>query len=473
MKTLLIKDADFVATLDKDNNIFEETSIYIEGNKIKDIGRDLNYPADKVIEGQGKIALPGFVNTHHHLYQTLTRNVPIVQDAKLFDWLVNLYEIWRELTPDAVYTSTLVGLGELLLTGCTLSTDMFYVFPKDAPPDLFDQQIRAAKSIGIRFHPCRGSMSRGCSEGGLPPDDVVQTEEEILADCQRVIEAYHDPSPLAMTRIALGPCSPFSVTTELMQKTIKLARKLGVRCHTHLAETLDEDNYCLDMYGKRPFDYIESVGWLGEDVWFAHCVHLNESEIKRMAKTATGMAHCPVSNLRLGSGIAPVPAMLKAGVPVGLAVDGSASNDSSDMLGELRQALLVHRYSSGVDSITALDVLKMAAQGGAKVLGWQDEVGILENGRAADIILIDLQRLGFAGSIHDPLAAVIFAGDSHIVDTSIVNGEVVVKGGRLVKVNEDQLIEEANQVAVRMVERAAKRTGINFLQKKQQLSPVK
>ncbi|MFH0801668.1 MAG: 8-oxoguanine deaminase [bacterium] len=466
MKTLLIKNLDYVVTLDGKNTIHENGSILIEGNRLKAIGNNLPDKADEVIEGKGKMAFPGMVNTHHHLYQTLTRNIPYVQDVELFDWLVGLYEIWRELTPEAVHVSTLVGLGELLLTGCTTSTDMFYVFPREAPPDLLDYEIKAARKIGMRFQPCRGSMSRGRTQGGLPPDEVVQTEEEILADCRRVIKKFHDPSPLAMTRISLGPCSPFSVTGELMQKVVKLAREAKVKVHTHLAETKDEDDFCLKTYGMRPFELMEKLGWLGEDVWFAHCVYLNDSEIKKMAATRTGVAHCPVSNLRLGSGIAPIPQLLKAGAPVSLAVDGSASNDTSDMWGELRTCLLAHRFKTGASSITAEEVLRMATQGGASVLGFP-EIGSLETGKAADLFLVSNRTLGFAGGLHDPIGALLFLGDNHIVDTTIVNGEVVVRAGKLTNIDEQSLFDDAQRLSREMMERASRRTGIDYLIKKQ------
>ena len=359
--TLLIKNCRLVATFDDRFTELHGADIYIEGHRIAGVGRRLRPRAPgRVIDGAGKVATPGFVNTHHHLYQTFQRNVPYVQNAELFDWLVTLYEIWREVDPEIVRTSALVGLGELLLTGCTATSDHFYVFPRKAGGELLDEEIRAARQIGIRFLATRGSMSRGRSRGGLPPDDVVQREEDILADCERVIGKYHDPSPDSMCRIGLAPCSPFSVTSGLLKQTADFARKKGVRLHTHLAETRDEEAFCLKTHRMRPFEYMESVGWVGPDVWFAHAVFLNGREIRRMAKTGTGVAHCPASNQRLGSGIAPVPQMLAAGVPVGLGVDGSASNDSSDMLGELRSALLLHRVLGGASAITTESVFRMA-----------------------------------------------------------------------------------------------------------------
>lgn len=447
MKSLLIKNALLLATMDDARTKISGGSIYIEGNIIRAIGKTVRKKATRTLDASGCVVLPGFVNLHHHLYQTLNRNLPAVQNAKLFDWLIYLYEIWRKIDPDWVYVSTQVGLGELLLTGCTTSTDHFYVFPKNQPKDLLDFEIEAAKKIGIRFHPCRGSMSRGKSKGGLPPDDVVQKEDEILADCERVISKFHDASSLSMLRIALAPCSPFSVTDELLKQTVELARKKGVHCHTHLAETLDEEEFCIQTHGVRPLKYMEQVGWLGKDVWYAHAVYLNSDELRKMAKTQTGVAHCPSSNLRLGSGIAPIREMLSAGVPVGLGVDGSASNDSCDMLGELRQAMLVHRIKSGVGAMPAEDVFWMATRGGAKILGREKEIGSLETGKAADLAIFDLNRLAYAGAMEDPLAALLFCGDSHIAKWVIVNGKIVVEHGALTTVNEDKLTQKANLLA--------------------------
>ena len=444
--------------------MFTSADILIEGNKIISIGKKVNDKADVVIDGSGKMAIPGMINTHHHLYQTLTRCVPRVQDMELFDWLTNLYEIWRELTPEAVYWSSLLGLGELMLTGCTLTTDMLYLFPSKTSGDLIDEQFKASEEIGMRFMPCRGSMSCGRSQGGLPPDDVVQTEEQIMEDMERLIKKYHDPEPFAMKRLALGPCSPFSVTPELMAETGVMARKFGVKLHTHLAETKDEEKYCLEKFNKRPFELMESVGWVGSDVWYAHSIYVNEAEIKKMAQTRTGVGHCPVSNLRLGSGIAPVPEMLAAGVPVSLAVDGSASNDSSDMLGEVRTCLLAHRFRTGANSMTTEEVMRIATNGGADVLGFP-ECGVLEEGKAADLVLIDMNQMPYAGALHDPLGAIVLAGANHIVDTNIINGEVVVRDGRLTKVNQEEIIKNSNRIAAQMVSRATGRTGIEFLKK--------
>ena len=457
--SLLIRGAQVIATCDDRRSRLSSASILIRGREIVAVGPEsqMTVPeGTRVIDASHHVAVPGFVNTHHHLCQTLTRVLPAVQNAELFDWLVALYEVWRELTPEAVHIGALVGLGELLLTGCTATADHHYLFPRACGPHLIDEEIRAAQRLGIRFHPTRGSMSRGKSKGGLPPDDVCQSEEEILRDCERVIGKFHDPDRLSMTRVALAPCSPFSVTDDLMRETARLARDRGVRLHTHLSETGDEDAFCLEVHGKRPVALMEDLGWIGDDVWFAHCVMLSDEEVRLFAETRTGVAHCPASNMRLGSGIAPIPAMLAAGVPVGLAVDGSASNDSSNMLAELRLALLLHRVQGGAGAITVDDVLWMATRGGAAVLG-RDDIGSIEPGKAADIALFRVDRLGFAGAVHDPIAALLLCGDSQIADAVICNGAVVVEGGRLVNEDESGLVERANVIARAMVERTGVR----------------
>lgn len=475
MSTLLIQNALAVIT---PKEVISNCSIFIEENIIKEVRPKIEKPADKVIDASGKAVIPGLINTHHHLFQTMQRNIPRIQNAGLFDWLTTLYEIWREITPDIVYVSTLLGISELLLTGCTTTTDHFYIFPKGISSNLIDEQIKAAAKAGIRFHPCRGSMSLGRSKGGLPPDEITQDEDVIIADSRRLIERYHDPSPHAMLQIALAPCSPFSVSQNLMKETVLLARKYGVRCHTHLAETLDEEEYCKQKFGCRPFELMKKLGWVGPDIWYAHAVYLSEQEINEMGKTQTGVAHCPTSNLRLGSGIAPVPAMYEAGVPVGLAVDGSASNDSSNMLLEVRMCLLAHRAQGtssgwarsikereGIQTnrpFTAQQALEIATIGGAKVLG-RETIGEIAPGKSADLVIIDLQQIGYAGALHDPRAALIFCGDSQIVDTTIINGKIVVENGQLTNINTKELIEEANTLAKRMIEQAAKKTGINFM----------
>ena len=421
--------------------------IFVRDRVIEHVGATAELPrtADKVIDGRDMVVLPGLVNTHHHLYQTLTRTVPDAQNAILFDWLRTLYPIWAKLTPEAVYTSALVGLAELVLSGCTTAADHLYLVPNGSR---HDDEIRAAQEIGIRFHPTRGSMSLGESKGGLPPDSVTQDEDTILRDTRRVIETFHDPQPYSMCRVGVAPCSPFSVTQELMRESAELARSYDVRLHTHLAETKDEEEFCFRNFGKRPVEYAESLGWLGTDVWFAHSVWVDDDEISRFASTGTGVAHCPSSNMLLGSGIAPVRKMLNAGVKVGLGVDGSASNDASHLLHEARQAMLLQRVQGNPKGMTAREALELGTLGGAQILG-RNDVGSLEPGKAADLIGINLNRLNYAGN-HDPVAAVVFC-DSQRVDLSVINGCFVVKDGNLLTIDLPPVIERHNLIARELV----------------------
>jgi cytosine/adenosine deaminase-related metal-dependent hydrolase len=451
MSSILIKNIKEMVTMDKERNRLKGYSLLIKDNRVDKIALDIKFTADQVINGADYFLYPGLINTHHHFYQTLTRNIPQVQNVELFNWLKYLYPIWARLTPEAVYYSSLVAMGELLKTGCTTSVDQFYVFPRGQPKEILDEEFRAAEEIGIRFHGSRGSMSLGEKDGGLPPDSVVQTEEEILSDSQRVIEKFHNSRPFAMQRVILAPCSPFSVTENLLRESIKLARNYKVRSHTHLAETKDEEKFCQEIFSMRPLDYMKKVGWLGKDVWFAHGVHLTEREIDLLADTGTGVAHCPVSNQKLASGAANIPYMLKKRVPVGLAVDGSASNDSSNMIAELKAAFLMHRLIYGISSMSAEKVLMMATNGGRDVLN-QSEIGSIEEGKAADMFLISSKRLGFAGGLSDPVSALVTSGDSQIVDLNIVNGKMVVRDGRLVNIDEEEVVEKANQISQKMME---------------------
>ena len=451
MGTLLLRHADLLLTMDGDRRSIPDGGLFVRDNVIETVGStpDLPDSADTVIDARGMILLPGLINTHHHLYQTLTRAVPAAQNANLFKWLKTLYPIWAGLTGEAVYVSGLIGMAELILSGCTTASDHLYIYPNDAR---IDDEIRAAREIGLRFHASRGSMSLGESKGGLPPDRVVEDEEDILRDTRRAIEAYHEAEPYGMTRIVVAPCSPFSVTPALMRESASMARSYGVRLHTHLAETLDEEDFCLAQFGHRPVGYAEQLDWVGDDVWYAHGVHVNSGEIALMARTGTGVCHCPSSNMRLGSGIAPVRAYRDKGVKVGLGVDGSASNDSSHMLAEARQAMLLGRLSPNRPhaagdpaGLTANDVLEIATLGGAQVLG-RDDIGSLEPGKAADLIGFDLNRLDFAGALHDPVAALVFCTPSR-VDLSVINGQIVVKEGQLATVEMGPVIERHNQLA--------------------------
>ncbi len=449
MNTLLVKHASLLVTMDDERRRIEDGAIFVRDNVIEQVGptADLPQEAAEVIDAHGMVILPGLVNTHHHLYQTLTRAVPAAQDAVLFKWLKTLYPIWAGLTGEAVYVSALTGLAELVLSGCTTAADHLYIYPNDVR---IDDEIRAAHEIGIRFHASRGSMSLGESKGGLPPDEVVEDETFILFDTRRAIETYHDPEPFAMTRIVVAPCSPFSVTPDLMREAAALARSYGVHLHTHLAETKDEEEFCLAKFGHRPLAYAEELGWIGSDVWFAHGVHINAEEIARMAETGTGVAHCPSSNMRLASGIAPIREYVDAGVPVSIAVDGSASNDSSHMLAEVRMAMLLQRVKGNPAGLTAEEALWLATRGGAQVLG-RNDIGALAPGMAADFIGFDLNALDYAGcAVHDPLAALVFCQPKN-VSLSVINGQLVVKEGHLLTVDLPVLIEKHNRIAARLV----------------------
>ena len=452
MSTLLLKHATLLITMDEKRRRIGQGGLLVRDNVIEMVGPSSELPqeADRVIDASGMVVLPGLVNTHHHLYQTLTRALPAVQDVELFDWLVALYPIWAELTAEAVYVSAQIGLAELILSGCTTANDHLYIYPNDVT---LDAEIRAAQELGIRFHPCRGSMSLGKSKGGLPPDRVVQSEEEIMADCQRVVDTYHDPDPYSMCRIVIAPCSPFSVTEELMRQSAVWARQQGLTLHTHVAETLDEEEFCLRKVGLRPVEYMQELGWVGEDVWYAHAIYLNEEEIDLLAETGTGVAHCPNSNMRLGSGIAPIREMLDKGVKVSLAVDGSASNDSSHMLTEARMAMLLQRVQKGAGALSAQEALEMATLGGAAVLG-RDDIGSLSPGKAADFIAINLDRLEYAGAGHDPLGALLFCRPVN-VDLSVINGQVLVEKGHIVGFDLERAIARQNEISQEMLKRAA------------------
>lgn len=469
MTRIHLKSCLAIATMDDAGTEHTDADILIDGPAIEAVGPGVaaalaaRPDVDEVRDCRNLVALPGFVNTHHHMFQTLTRAVPAVQDAKLFDWLMTLYEVWREIGPESVHVSALVGMGELLLTGCTTSSDHFYLFPKKAPFDLLDQTIRASVDLGMRFHPTRGSMSRGRTAGGLPPDDCTQDEATILRDCERVISSWHDPERFSMCRVGLAPCSPFSVTDDLMRDSAALAREHGLRLHTHLAETIDEEEYCGEHHGCRPLELMEQLGWMGDDVWFAHGIHFDDRELGALARTGTGVAHCPTSNLRLGSGRCRVPEMLRLGVPLGLGVDGSASNDSSNMLREVQMALLVHRELDSTRT-DARQALRLATRGGARVLG-RDDIGRLVPGCAADVVLYDTEEIGYAGAMHDPIAALVFCGTSGRVHTSFVNGRAVVEAGRLVGADERELFHRAGALAKALVDGARNHAGIDVLRR--------
>jgi len=461
MGTLLVRHATVLVTHDVERREIADGGLFARDGIVIQVGPTSELPteADEVLDLRGHVVLPGLVNTHHHLYQTLTRAVPAAQDADLFHWLVTLYPIWARLTPEAVNVSAQIGLAELALSGCTTSSDHLYIFPNGCR---LDDEIEAAAAVGLRFHATRGSMSLGEAQGGLPPDSCVEDEAYILKDSQRLIEQYHDAGRGALLRIALAPCSPFSVTGDLMRESARLARAHGVGLHTHLAETLDEEQFCLAKFGHKPVAYMETVEWLGSEVWFAHSVHVDDGEIATYARCGCGVAHCPTSNMRLASGIAPLQKLRAAGVKVGLGVDGSASNDGSSLLAEARQAMLLARLGlaegqrwgtgvapAGAGQLSAREALEVATLGGAAVLG-RDDVGALAPGMCADFFALDLGHVTYAGALHDPVAAALLCAPTTAAYT-VVHGRVVVREGRLATVDLPVLIERHNRIARHLI----------------------
>jgi cytosine/adenosine deaminase-related metal-dependent hydrolase len=454
MTTLLVRNAAMLVTMDGARREIPDGGLFARDGIITQVGPTDMLPvtADHVLDAGGQIVLPGLINCHHHMDQILTRNLKAGQDAELFDWLRAHYDIWARRTPEASRTATLVALAELALSGCTTAFDHAYVFRNGCQ---VDDQIAAAAEIGTRFMISRGSMSLGQSKGGLPPDSCVEDEDDILADCERVIDRYHDPAHGAMLRIVLAPCSPFSVTGRLMTDSAALARRKGVRLHTHLCETADEEAYTLARHGVRPMAYMRGLDWVADDVWFAHAVVVNDDDIGLLARTGAGICHCPTSNMRLASGIAPLRSYLDAGVRVGLGVDGSASNDGSNMLAEARQAMLVARLRMAIAPgaarvwTSARDVLEVATRGGAAVLG-RDDIGVLEPGRCADFFTLDLNAIGFAGGLSDPVAAVMFCAPQSARHT-YVHGRAIVTDGRIVTLDMARVVQAHNRHAAALL----------------------
>lgn len=451
MSTLLVGGATLLATMDAARREITDGAVFVRDHVIEAVGRSSELPAtaDVVIDASDQVVLPGLVNTHHHFFQTLTRVLPAAQDAELFDWLRALYPVWGRLTPEMAFDSTQVAAAELLLSGCTTSSDHLYLFPHGVT---LDDTLEAAMQIGLRFHAARGAMSVGESQGGLPPDGLVEDEDAILADTERLIRRWHDPARFAMRRVVVAPCSPLSVSPRLMEEAATLARRHRVNLHTHLAENQKDIAYTRERFGCTPAEYAEQLGWLGPDVWHAHCVQLDPAGIALFARTGTGVAHCPGSNMRLASGIAPIRAMCDAGVPVGLAVDGSASNDSGHLLAEARLALLLQRVAHvdrGPAALTAREVLEIATRGGARVLG-RDDIGHLAPGMAADLITVPLDEIGLAGAGHDPLAALFFCTVPR-VRHSVVHGRVVVRDGELQTLDLPTLIARHRRLAAQLV----------------------
>jgi cytosine/adenosine deaminase-related metal-dependent hydrolase len=420
------------------DDVYHDGYIIVEDDRILDAGSGAAPYEGERIDAAGCLATPGLINCHHHLYQHATRG--LAQQATLFEWLVDLYPVWARLDAGTLRAAARAGLAALLRSGCTTASDHHYVFPHGAG-DLLEVEVEAARELGIRFHPCRGAMDLGASRGGLPPDSVVEDRDAILAAYADALDRFHDPAPGAMCRVALAPCSPFSVTRELMAETAEFARSRGVRLHTHMAETVEEEAFCLERFGVRPVDYLEELGWLGDDVWLAHCVHLNAAEVARFGETRTGVAHCPSSNARLGAGIAPVVPLVGAGAPVGLGVDGSASNEASELGGELRQALLFARLAGGPAAMTAREALLLGTVHGARCLGREDELGTLEAGKLADIVLWRVEGDFDHAGIEDPVAALVF-GPRPLAHTVIVGGRIVVEAGELRTADEESIARE-------------------------------
>ncbi len=459
MSTLLVRHAALLAAFDDQRREIADAGLFIRNGFIEQVGPSSELPdtADEVLDLSGHVILPGLINTHHHFYQTLTRAVPAAQNANLFNWLKTLYPIWARLTPEDIFISSQTALSELALSGCTTASDHLYIFPNGSR---LDDEIEAAREVGVRLHASRGSMSVGESQGGLPPDSVVENEDAILAESRRLIESYHEDTAGSMTQVVLAPCSPFSVSPDLMKETAKLARHYKVHLHTHLAETQDEEQYTQGNFGSRPVAWMETLGWVGEDVWYAHSVHVNDEEIAIYAERGCGVAHCPSSNMRLASGIAPIARMLTAGVKVGLGVDGSASNDSSHMLAEARQAMLLSRLDAGLrgaslstgeapELTTARQALELATRGGAAVLGRSD-IGSLEVGKCGDFFAINLNQIDYAGGLHDPLAALVFCAPTK-ADYTVVGGKFIVKEGQMQTVELPRLVEKHNRAAKRLL----------------------
>ena len=442
LSSLLIKNIRHLVTNDEKETVLHGVSLLILDGVIVSIGKD-EPSADETIDASKMVVYPGLINAHHHLYQIFTRNLPQVQNMELFDWLKTLYELWKFLDDEAIFSTSAVGMGELLKTGCTTCFDHHYVFP-NCGSDFIEMQFEAAKMLGIRMHVSRGSMSLSKKDGGLPPDSVVQTTDEILKDSERIVNKYHDSSPYSMRQVALAPCSPFSVTPELMKETAALARKLKVRLHTHLAETKDEEAFVREKYGMTPLELMQSLDWVGNDVWYAHGIYFSDSELETLAKTGTGVCHCPVSNMKLSSGVAKVSKMLKLGVPVGLGVDGSASNDGSNMLEEMRVAYLLHRLHDGAAAPNGADILKIATEGSARLLG-RDDLGRLAVGMAGDLFMINSDRLELTAALSAPDAFLSTVGYKGNVDYTVVNGKIVVKDGHLTMTDEEKLAETANK----------------------------
>ena len=426
--SLLIKNISYLATMDKDQNEYSNVSVFCKSGKIEKIGSNLvlEDKVDNIIDGTDKVVIPGLVNTHHHLFQNLTRVYKPAQNSSLFGWLTSLYPVWQNIIPSDIYISSLIGMSEMVLTGCTTTSDHLYLFPNGSK---LEDQIEAAKLVGCRFHAARGFMSVGESKGGLPPDSLTEDEDFIIKDCQRVVEEFNNPDALSMLRVVIAPCSPFSVSQDLMKISAEMARDYNITLHTHLAENDEDIEYSIKKFNKSPGEYAQDLGWLGDDVWHAHCVKLNQSESKLFSKTCTGIAHCPTSNMRLASGIAPVRDWVDLGVKVGLGVDGSSSNDSGHLLAEARQTMLLQRVKYGAEKFSAREALKIATKGGAETLN-RNDIGEISIGKAADFAIYDLNQIDMSGTFSDPIAGLIFCGPIKTKFT-ICNGNIIAENGHM------------------------------------------
>ena len=447
MHRLLIRNISQLVSCDDNDTVYQNVDLYAEDGVIRAIGPRLEKAADEVLDASHMLCYPGLVNTHHHLYQQFSRNLPQVQNMELFDWLKTLYEIWKNLDTEVVRLSSLTGMGELMKHGCTTCFDHHYVFPADSG-DLIGTQFAAASELGMRMHCSRGSMDLSVKDGGLPPDSVVQTVDAIMQDSARLVETYHDPSFGSMRRVALAPCSPFSVSAELLRQSAILARQYHVRLHTHLCETKDEESYMLAREGMRPLAFMQTLGWVGPDVWYAHGIHFNDEELKLLAETGTGVCHCPASNMKLASGVARIPEMLRLGVPVGLGVDGSASNDGSSLMEELRTMFLLHRLHSSREAPSGYDCLKVATRGSARLLG-RDDIGSLAAGKCCDLFLIDSRRMELVGACYDPKSVLATVGVRGPVDYTVVNGRITVREGHLALLDEAAVADAARRACER------------------------
>ena len=449
MSRILIKNASAIVTCDHDDRVLKNADILIDGNKIIKLAENISAPDADVIDATGKFVYPGLINTHHHLLQAFSRNIPLIQNSELFDWLLYLYKVWTRVDPAYIYYSAMVGMAEFLKFGGTTMFDQHFAFPKSASKEIIDREFEAASELGLRFHAGRSSFTRGENSGGLPPEELVETCDETLRDCERLIDTYHDSTDFSMRQVVVSPCSPFSVDSQVMIESAKLARAKKVRLHTHLCETLDEENYCLEVYGKRPLDWAEECGWTGDDVWYAHGIHFTDDEVMRLAETKTGVAHCPVSNMKLSSGICKIPLMLELGMPVGLAVDGSGSNDASNLMADIRTAFLLHRLNSSRKAPSGYEFLKMATVGSAEILGRTD-IGSLEAGKGADLFMIDTDQLDFVGGLLDPAAFLATIGYGRPVYLTMINGNIVFRDGKLLGIDEEKVKQEARKKVSRV-----------------------